>query len=207
MRRLAKIFFLAFLILVFPHYAWSYNLAVSINTTTLSGTSGLLAFEFLDSDATANNSLQISQLFTDGTFGSTTLVGDTAGSPSGGFSLADSGFDNRVEQQLTFGSFLKFELHTTNLLAPGGLPDSVAFSILDQTTGFSVFATDDPFGLGALFVVNLDGSNAGVSIYSDLSGNTPWTVEPLAAVPLPSAMTLFITGIAGLGISGYRRQT
>ena len=188
--------------------AWSFALKVNIDTTGLIGTNATLAFDFFDGDAAFNNTIQISQFQTNALLGSASLLGDVSGSLNSTVHIGDNDFDNRLEQQLILGSSLQFQLHTTNLFDINGIfPDSFAFYILDEFASFSLLPTTDPFGLDALFAIDLNGSENGLSVYTATTGADNWAIEPLeSTVPTPSTFLLILAGVLSAYPNRKRRK-
>jgi hypothetical protein len=155
---------------------------VSVNTSSLSGTSQVLAFGLTNSDGAADNTISLTG-FNFGTGGSATagtqdctlggfLTGaGCSGSLTSGVTLTDSSTEAFFDQVFTVGSSLSFELTTTNAFA-SGIPDGVA-----------------------MYLCNVSLS----SCYSDDSSTTAMLVLGLAGTPLtPSSFTLNAATAQGL---------
>jgi hypothetical protein len=175
----------------------------------LSGTSAYLAFDFLNSDPTPN-SATISDFLTDGTLGAASTIitegGVTGTLIPGPVTLTDTEFFNEFRQVITLGKQLSFTLTLTEN-APSGSPlDSFSFFLLDDALS-PLFDTDDPTGAGALFAVDIDGAPGGARSpfnYAGAGEPVTWTLEPVAAVPLPSTALLIGAGLLG-GLAARRR--
>ena len=162
----------------------------NLDTTSLSGQSGTLAFDLTGGDALiGNNTVSVSGFQTDGTLG------------GGNFSFPDVNFFNEILSPITFGSYLRFDLGLTSDNAPPGV-DEVSFFVLDGTASTSLFPTSDPLGGDALFVVDIDGSPSGApSVYT--SPAVEWTFAQQVSVPEGGNASMVI-GIAVFGLIFFR---
>jgi hypothetical protein len=168
---------------------------VSVNTTGLNGTAGLLAFDLTDGDGVANNTALVSAFATDGTLapGGNTDIGGATGDLPGDLTIADSSFFNESARGITLGNSLFFRLLLTNHFA-GGAPDEFAFFLLDSTGTTSLVQTSDPTGANALFTVDLTGAPGGIlSVFS--SPEIGYSVTPVAPAPIPEPGVLTALGI------------
>lgn len=162
---------------------------VTIDTSALSGTTGSIAFDFLDGGIPVN-AIVVSDFTSDGTLGTATLSGDVSGTLAGTVSLGDMDFFNEYLQGLTFGSSLSFTFDTTgNPADPGSFPDGFSFFLLDGT-GMPVPTTSDPTGSNALFLYNV-GEADPFAVYSNIvrqggGSNT---------VPEPNTLILIVTSV------------
>jgi hypothetical protein len=170
-RRLAVIICLAVAATVAPLTARAQsNYTVSIDTSTLSGTQGLLAFDLIGGDAMmANNTASVFGLTTDGTLSSLAP-----------FSLTDTAFFNEELRSITFGTFTRFTVGLTeNVTAPG--LDQFSFFLVDPLSMLPLFSTTDSVGADALFAIDITGLPGGDrSVFDSLTGGPTWQV---AAVP------------------------
>jgi hypothetical protein len=84
-------------------------------------------------------------------------------------------------------------------------PDSFSFFLLDDSLfPLPLFATTDPTGADALFIVDIDGTSGGnLQIFDSINTGVTWTVTPPTAVPLPS--TALLLGVGVLGWVAQRR--
>src|SRR5215467_6278100 len=93
--------------------------AVSLDTSTITGTDGQIVFELIDGDGVADNSVSLSGFDLGG--GSIGAPADYLGSSgvsgdlSNAIAMNDSGGVALFTQLVTLGSSLAFELNTTNL--------------------------------------------------------------------------------------------
>ena len=169
-------FALALACLDSPGSAQAATLNISINTTSLSGTSGRFEFDLFDGDSVVNNTATISNINTDGILGTVDCtIGCTGTSP---YTLDDSlGFANLL-QDLTLGTVFSFTLNYTNNFT-SGTPDQLVLFLLDPLTNFTLLNTnlDLPYS-DALVLVTLDGTPNNIA----LSDN---------AVPEPTTALLF----------------
>ncbi len=104
------------------------------------------------------------------------------------FGFAIVGLSGAVVSGYTPVGF-SMELGTTNdVLATDALPTSYVLASLFQNRSFSLSFTDDPEGLNP------------VQHYSFVSGTIATTT------PIPAALPLFASALAGLGWAGWRRR-
>jgi len=188
------------LLMATPLTAWSYAFDVVIDTTSLSGTNAILAFDFIDGDGVVNNTVDVSGFFINGVFDPdlATLEGDVTSTNNTSATFHDGSAFNEVLVPVTLGSTILFRLETTNVFPAASLvPDAFSFFILNATSSLPLFATTDPTSADALFVVNLDGSPNGLSLYTAANPGPSWTVQP-SAVPLPGAFSMMLlAGVCG----------
>lgn len=187
--------------------AFSDSLAVSIGTSALSGTSGTLAFDFIDSDGLVNNSVSVINFASDATLSSGISTGAVNGALPGTVTLSDAGFFNELLVPAVFGSSISFTLDYTN--AAGAPPDSFTFFLLDATA-FNSLVTTDLLGDALLEVDMTGGSTGSVFLASTIipgvtislgSGPPP----PPPTVPEPASLPLIVT--AGLATGLLSRKT
>lgn len=176
---------LAGLLLVAPT-AWAdptFN--VSLNTSSISGTTGQVVFELIDGDGVVNNSLSLANFdFGGGSIaGAPDYVGTSgvSGDLSSSISMDDSGGFAAFTQPLTFGASFSFQLTTTNNFSGSPAPD--AFSMALCAPDFSACFSDD--------------QASGLLLQLDLTGGTlspaSFTVNGASAQGLPAPVVTFAT--------------
>jgi hypothetical protein len=174
----------------------------TITTTGLSGTSGLLAFDFTGGDsASSNNSVLISAFATDGALagGSNTSIGGASGDLPGDVSLTDSAFLNRSARGITLGTSLSFTLTLSQNFA-GGSPDEFSFFLRNPAGTASVVTTGDPTGADALFAIDITGQAEGsLTVYNAL---TPGVASTVASDVIPEPATGALLAPALLALCG-----
>lgn len=178
---------------------------VSLDTSTLSGTSARLEFVLFDGDFTANNSLTIASISTNGVLGAIDCSFGCTGGFSPPFALDDALTFGQFLQDLTLGSSVSFELSFTSNYSGNGTPDRLVLSLLDPVTNLTLVDTDldstiapVPFQ-DALLVVDLAG-DARIQVAGSSDPNIP------ISVPEPGAGVLFSLGLALLGGQRIRRR-
>lgn len=194
---------------------------ITMNTSSLAGSTAALTFDFIDGGAPAN-SISISNFSTDGMLGGASSTGSVNGSVSTGLTLSDTSFFNEEQQVITLGSTVSFQLDaTTNLPAAASLPDTFSLFLLDPTGTNSLTSTTDPTGADSLLTFQIDDvTNAAgdvvgqINVY-DSSPSIPITaaLHTMSSVGAPeidaasaaSALTLLWGGIAVL--QGRRRSS
>jgi hypothetical protein len=180
--------------------------SVSVNTSSVSGTSGSLDFNFNPGPFTTQAaSLQILNFAGNGALaGSSTLTGDVSGMLASTLTFDNGTAFNDYFQGFTYGSTLSFNvsLYGPALSSPNGTATSgstFALSMFSDAAGtIPALTTDTTDGFGFTVNVNLDGSTT-VTNYSNQTSVSALT----SAVPEPSCVEL--VGIAILLTSGSRR--
>ena len=168
---------------------------VTVDTSTLSGTSAQLAFDFVDG-GTPSNTITISGFGTDGTLGSTVPTGGVSGNLPGTVVLTDSDFFNEYLTGITLGSTFSFILSaTTNPADSASSPDAFSLFLLDPSAEFSLVSTSDPTGSNSLLTLNIDGSAEGALSVYDASVTT---APANTTVPEPATLLLLGAGLLPL---------
>lgn len=187
---------------------------VTVDTTSLAGTAGTLAFDFIDGGPPANQ-VTISDLSSDGTLGSSATTGSVSGSAPTTFTLHDSAFFSELVQGVTLGKQLTFQLDaTTNAPSSGSLADTLSFFILDSSgvsnsaSALSLITTTDPTQANSLFTLQIDGTNgADVSIFGAspaVSVTFGPVTGPVTGVPEPGSLPLLTLALGMLAFWSQR---
>jgi hypothetical protein len=178
---------------------------VSINTTPIAGTSGFLAFDFLGGSPLQNNTATIVGFASTGMLGSSSSAGNVTGSlTSPPLVLTTSVFFNEFLQGITFGSgSTTFDLTLSSNFIDGSTPDSFAFFLLNSM--FTPFATSDPTGANALFVIDITGSTTPI-VFTSAFATATVTQAGAAPVPEPITVLLLGSGLGGLAMRLRNRQ-
>jgi hypothetical protein len=197
------------LTLVTSNAAFASNISVTIDTTALNGTTGSLFFDLVAGGSATNTSV-ISTFSTDGTLGSVTTQGDAIGSLGSTVTMdtLSTALLNEMAQNITFGTKISFNLNfTENGPTSAGTPDAFSFFLADNT-GTPIPTTTDPTTSNALFLFNIDGTTTGnLNTYTSTNLAVTWQVNPaVTAVPVPSAIWLFLSGMIGLLSSKRKTQ-
>ena len=179
---------------------------VTVNTSSISGTTGSLDFNFNPGSlVTQSASLQILSFTSNGTLaGSPELTGDASGALPGTLTFDNgSGFNDYFEG-FTFGSTLSFDvsLYGPALSAPDGTSTSgstFAFSMFSDAAGTTPTLTSDTTdGFAFTVDVNLDGSTT-VTNYSSETGIVAAS-GPVSAVPEPGNLALIGLGLGAISL-------
>ncbi|MFI4890387.1 MAG: NF038129 family PEP-CTERM protein [Steroidobacterales bacterium] len=183
---------------------------VSINTASLVGTGSTLTFDFISGGGTQLNSATISDFATNGTLVSGGVnSGSVSGALPGTVTLTNAAFFNEIQQGITLGSTISFQVDlTTSAPSSGSLPDTLSFFLLDSTATTSLIPTTDPTGADSLVTAQVDGSPTGIlDIFSGSSPSGGVTVTAgggstaapeIDASTAMSALTLLLGGLAVL---------
>jgi len=189
-RNLAFVFLVLFQFGKPDNSAYAVSFEVTVDTSSLAGVDGQLAFDLIDGDGATNNSVLISDFVTDGTLGSASVLGGVSGSLPGSVTISDTDFFNELLQGINLGDLISFTLDVTTNFA-GGVPDSFSFFILDSTALISLVTTDL---LGnALFVIDIDGTATGALSVASLT--EPTLLVGVTAVPEPSSILLLAVAL------------
>jgi hypothetical protein len=161
------------------------TLTVTIGTEVLSGTTGTLAFDFIDGDGLIDNVLSVSSFTSDATLESGVTAGSVSGGLPGVVTFSDTHFFNELLVPSTLGASIVFTIDYTNVA--GSLPDTLAFFLLDSAALNSLVTTDLPGD--ALLVVSMTGDPT-------LSVTLASAVEPaVTIVPEPSSPAWLALGL------------
>lgn|ERR1700722_19568606 len=184
---------------------------VTVNTSSISGTTGSFDFNFNPGTlVTQAASLQILDFSSNGTLaGGPELTGDVSGALPGTLTFDNgSGFNDYFEG-FTFGSTLSFEvsLYGPALSSPNGTATSgstFAFSMFSDAAGTTPTLTSDTAdGFAYTVNVNLNGTTT-VTDYSSETGVVAAT-GPVGVVPEPSNIVLILAAIVCCGAMRRRR--
>jgi hypothetical protein len=184
----------------------TYN--VTVDTSSISGTSGSLDFQFNPGPLTTQAaSLQILEFSSDGSLaGSPALTGDVGGALPGTLTFDNGTQFNDYFDDFTFGSTLSFQvsLYGPALSSPDGVSTSgsdFAFSMFSDPPGtIPTLTTDTVDGFASTIDVNLDGTTT----VTDPSIQT--IIASSTVIPEPSNLLLMATGFCGLAGILLRQQ-
>lgn len=192
---------------------------VSLNTSSLSGTTQILAFGLNDSDGSSNTvSLTGFNFGVGGAVSGTqdcTLGGflngaGCSGNLAGGVTLSDASTSEVFfDQEFTVGSSLSFAMTTTNAFA-GGIPDGFAMYLCD--VGFDTCYSDDAVS-GALLILGLGGTTLTPSSFTlngasaqDLPAPVVTVASGSGSVPTPEPGSALLLGFGALALALWSRR-
>lgn len=188
---------------------------VSVDTSTLSGQSGNLDFQFNPGDLTTLGATATVTDFT--SLGATliqpaTLTGGASGSLPGTLTLVNSSTYNDIFQGITFSSSLSFEVTLSGeaIDNPGGSFGSSFLFSLYAADGTTPLLTTDSSGSVVTVNLNPNGTTGSQTFPSDNSGGSSVgraLPQSSSAVPEPSTFALMAFGFAGLMGRQMRRRS
>lgn len=178
---------------------------VTINTGTLAGGNGVLAFDLIDGGP-PSNTVQLSAITTDGSPVDTSTEGGVSG--SGPWEITDSSFFNELQISYSpLGATISFSFSTANNppdADAGSLPDSFSLfllgpSLLDPSALISLLSTTDPTGADALFLFSFGSGAQGFEVYQTTSTSVEGFFvqvreSPPTGVPEPGSLALLAIG-------------
>jgi hypothetical protein len=191
-------------------FAGPITYSVSIDSSSIAGTSGSFDFNFNPGPFTTQAaSLQILGFTTNGSLtGSPSLFGNVSGTLPATLTFNNGAAFNDYFQGLTFGSTLSFSvsLFGPALSAPDGVSTSgsaFAFSMFSDAAGtIPALTTDNTNGFAYVVNVNLDGTTTATSFL-------PPSGVP-SGVPEPGTASLILAGVlivcCGCRYKGTRNQ-
>ena len=210
LRNLTYAGLLGLLLIVHAGAAISAVFNVTVDSTALSGSPGILVFDFIDGGP-PDNSVILSAIVSDGTQGATSTTPDVTG--TGPWQFTDAGGWFFYELQLPFnpiGSFFKYSFITTdNPPDPGSFPDSFSFFILDAGGVNPLIATDAPDGANTLFQFSLGQGEQGLVVYTPVPVQEGFSIAVIpqpSVVPEPGTLALFVVGIMALSARRHSKR-
>jgi hypothetical protein len=188
----------------------TYN--VSVNTSSLDGSSGYIDSQFNPGGSGAlPATAAVSGFVTDGSLQSAAPLNSISGSVSGmlpaTLTFSNNTIFNDYFEGLSFGNTINFALTLSGPAVgnSGAVGSSFAFSLYDGT-GSTPLLTTDPNGSVLTINVNADGTTSVETFPQSPSDNTPVaTATPVSTtVPEPSTRLVSVTALA-VGFAFRRR--
>ena len=180
----------------------SAGMMVRLDTTNISGTSAVLAFDLIDGDGLSNNGVSITSFVTDGTLGSGAATGGVSGLLPGSVLMSDSDFFNEYLQPIVLGNSVSFSITFTNNRGVAGVPDAFSFFILDSAAAIPLVSSELPGS--ALLMGDFLGDPGQVVVVAAQSTSPTVSIDVTspATVPEPAAWHLLLG--AAFGLTGWR---
>jgi hypothetical protein len=179
---------------------------VTLNTSSIVGTTGSLDFQFNPGPLiTQAATVQITNFIGGTLVGIPQTIGDVTGGPlPAAFTINNTNLVNDYFQSFTYGNSLSFLLNFSGpaVTSPNGQSTSTSeftFSTFSDQGGITPVLTPDPNGISATVVVNLNGS---------LSASAVSPQAQVQTIPEPGSLWLFSGALAALGsLKFLRRRT
>jgi hypothetical protein len=211
-KRIVPIIAATVFVALLPPFASADSFDVSVNTSSLSGSTQIIAFGLTNNDGVTDNTISLGG-FNFGTGGSAdsgtddcTLGGfltgaGCSGNLASGVTLTDSADEVFFDQEFTAGSSLSFEMTTTNAFA-SGIPDGFAMYVCNTTLS-SCYSDDS--NTTAMLVLGLTGSPLTPSSFTLNAATAQDLPAPVvtaagATVPEPPSVLLLAFGIVALAL-------
>lgn len=175
-------------------YADGVTYDVTVDTSTISGTSGALDFQFDPGLFTSQNAtLAISDFSTDGALGAAFTTGDVTGTLPGDLDFDNLTSFNDYFTNFTYGDTISFDVTLSGpaVTSPDGVSQSGSsffFSMYDDNG--NPLLTSAPFGTAVELDINLDGSTSAIISSSQATAESSTT-----PVPEPGTSLLVACGL------------
>lgn len=180
--------------LLVSHPAWADTWYVTVDTSTLSGLSGSLDFQFIAADASAPvATASVTAFSTNGVLGAATPIGDVSGNLGSTLVLGNGPFFNDWLQGFTFGSTLSFSVNI-NVPTPNVSGSGTAFSLSLYDGSYNSLLADPAWGAALVINANDNGTMDVLAKSAPVSLSTSPVPEPQTALML----------LSGLGLLGWR---
>jgi len=185
----------ALLILAAPSlFASPFSYNVTVNTSSLSATSGALYIQFNPGNATSDNAtatISNFQITGPGSLtGAPVFSGSASGTLNAALAISNTASNNDALQALTFGNALAFRLSIAETFTGAANTGSVFNFGVFQSDGVTPLLTTQADGYSV--IVNLDNRSGAAAISTTAAA----TVPAVSAVPEPATFALFSAGLA-----------
>ena len=196
-----RILILAILCLCFVGVASadSATYLISVNTSSIAGTSGSLDFQFNPGAMSQAADAQVLGFTSNGSLGAPSTTGDASGTLPGTVSLDNGTAFNDYSAGFTYGSTLTFDVNLSGpaLTSPNGTSSSgssFAFSMFSDGSGtMPTLTSDTTDGFAVTIDVNLDGTTTLKNFSNETSAGLLATTTPE-----PGTLLLMAAGLAGI---------
>jgi hypothetical protein len=189
-----------------PGYAMPLDYQITVDTSTLTGTTGYVDLQFNPGTLTAPGA----QAALSGFGGPTLLSGDpqtgatgnVTGALPGPLLFSNTTVYNDFFQAVTFGTTTTFNVNFSGAFTTASSGSNTTFSVsLYDASGTNPIFTTDPSAFGGSFLRMDLAPGGGVTTFN--TAINPSAVS-VAAVPIPAAVVLFGSGLVGL--VGWQRN-
>jgi hypothetical protein len=186
----------------------SVTYVISVNTSSIAGTSGSLDFQFNPGAMSQTADAQVLGFTSNGSLGAATTTGDVGGTLPGTVSFDNGTAFNDYFTGFTYGSTLTFDvsLFGPALTSPNGTSasgSSFAFSMFSDSAGtIPTLTSDTTDGFAETIDVNLNGTTTLKNFSNETSAGLLMTTTPEPATLLLTAVGL--AGIVTLRCRGVR---
>ncbi len=180
-----------------------YN--VTVNTSTLAGTTGSIDFQFNPGVGSFQSATALINDFSGGTGGTQTIYGSgVSGGPANSpITITNTaGQDNEVLDTYTFGNSLNFSVNFSGpaITSPDGsntAGSEFAFFIYSDPAGNNSALTSDPNGIAVSVSLSPEGT---------LSDNVPSTFAQVNNTPEPATFGLLALSLLAVAFLAIRRR-
>jgi hypothetical protein len=178
---------------------------ISVNTSSIAGTSGSLDFQFNPGAMSQAADVQVLGFTSNGSLGGAATIGDASGTLPGTVSFDNGTAFNDYFTGFTYGTTLTFDvsLFGPALTSPDGTSSSgssFAFNMFSDAAGtMPTLTSDTTDGFAMTIDVNLDGTTTLKNFSTETSAG-----PLMITTPEPGTLLLMAAGLAGIVTLRFR---